>query len=73
VTHNVREAVRLGDRVVLMTFRPGRVKQEFPIDLPRPRHIEETDVARTAKEILSCLREEINKSLEAEYADEKAK
>lgn len=73
VTHNVREAVRLGDRVVLMTFRPGRVKQEFPISLPRPRHIEETDVARTAKEILSCLREEINKSLEAEYADEKAR
>ena len=73
VTHNVREAVRLGDRVVLLTFRPGRVKQEFPISLPRPRHIEETDVARTAKEILSCLREEINKSLEAEYADEKAR
>jgi len=71
VTHNVREAVRLGDRVVLLTFRPGRVKQEFPISLPRPRHIEESDVARTAKEILSCLREEINKSLEAEYADEK--
>ena len=70
VTHNVREAVRLGDRVALMTFRPGRVKQEFPIHLPRPRHIEETDVARTAKEILSCLREEINKSLAAEYADE---
>ena len=71
VTHNVREAVRLGDRVALMTFRPGRVKQEFSINLPRPRHIEETDVARTAKEILGCLREEINKSLEAEYADEK--
>lgn len=73
VTHNVREAVRLGDRVALMTFRPGRVKQEFQIHLPRPRHIEETDVARTAREILDCLREEINKSLEAEYADEKAK
>jgi len=73
VTHNVREAVRLGDRVVLLTFRPGRVKQEFPISLPRPRHIEETDVALTAKEILGCLREEINKSLEAEYADEKTK
>lgn len=68
VTHNVREAVRLGDRVALFTFRPGRVKREYAIDLPRPRHIEETDVARAASEILGCLREEINKSLEAEYA-----
>ena len=73
VTHNVREAVRLGDRVALMTFRPGRVKQEFPVHLARPRHMEEVDVARTAREIMDCLREEINKSLEVEYADEKAK
>jgi NitT/TauT family transport system ATP-binding protein len=73
VTHNVREAVRLGDRVVLLTFRPGRVKQEFAVDLPRPRHMEQPDVARTSGEILACLRDEINKSLEAEYADEKAR
>jgi NitT/TauT family transport system ATP-binding protein len=71
VTHNVREAVRLGNRVVLFTFRPGRVKQEFTVDLPRPRHLEEVDVARTAREILDSLREEINKSLEAEYGNEK--
>ena len=67
VTHNVREAVRLGDRVVLLTFRPGRVKREFEVELPRPRHLEEVDVARTARAILEDLREEINKSLEAEY------
>jgi NitT/TauT family transport system ATP-binding protein len=67
VTHNVREAVRLGDRVVLLTFRPGRVKNEFLVDLPRPRHLEDFDVARTAREILDELREEINRSLEAEY------
>jgi len=73
VTHNVREAVRLGDRVALLTFRPGRVKQEFSVNLPRPRHMEQPDVARTAGDILSCLRDEINKSLEAEYADEKAR
>ena len=71
VTHNVREAVRLGDRVALLTFRPGRVKHEFSVNLARPRHMEHTEVARTARDILDCLRDEINKSLEAEYADEK--
>jgi len=69
VTHNVREAVRLGDRVALLTFRPGRVKTEFAVDLPRPRHLEDVDVARTAREILDELREEINRSLEVEYHD----
>jgi NitT/TauT family transport system ATP-binding protein len=68
VTHNVREAVRLGDRVALMSFRPGRVKEEFVVALPRPRHLEEVEVARTARAILDSLRDEINKSLEAEYA-----
>jgi NitT/TauT family transport system ATP-binding protein len=67
VTHNVREAIRLGDRVVLLTFRPGRVKSEFPVQLPRPRHLEDPAVARTAREILDELRDEINRSLEAEY------
>jgi len=67
VTHNVREAIRLGDRVVLLTFRPGRVKSEFPVSLPRPRHLEDPAVAGAAREILDELREEINRSLEAEY------
>lgn len=67
VTHNVREAVRLGDRVALLTFRPGRVKREFKIDLPRPRHLEDVHVAGSTREILTDLREEINKSLEEEY------
>ena len=70
VTHNVREAVRLGDRVVLLTFRPGQVKREYIVDLARPRHIEEIEVARTARDILGCLREEINKALAAEYSHE---
>src|SRR3990170_951360 len=45
VTHNVREAVRLGDRVLLLTFRPGRIKNQFQVGLGRPRHVEDADVA----------------------------
>jgi NitT/TauT family transport system ATP-binding protein len=69
VTHNVREAVRLGDRVVVLSFRPGRVKSEYAIDLPRPRHLEDTEVAVKAREVLGDLREEINRSLEVEYQE----
>jgi NitT/TauT family transport system ATP-binding protein len=72
VTHNVREAVRLGDRVALFSFRPGRVKQEYRIDLPRPRQLEDVSVATCAREILNDLREEINKSLEEQYGHEAA-
>ncbi|HVP54260.1 MAG TPA: ABC transporter ATP-binding protein [Candidatus Eisenbacteria bacterium] len=67
VTHNVREAARLGDRVAVFTFRPGRIKREFLVTEPRPRQIEDPAVSRCAKEILEDLREEINKSLEQEY------
>jgi NitT/TauT family transport system ATP-binding protein len=73
VTHNVREAVRLGDRVVLLTFRPGQIKREYRIDLPRPRHLEDVNVAGSAREILDDLREEINKSLAEEYGREAAR
>jgi NitT/TauT family transport system ATP-binding protein len=59
VTHNVREAVRLGDRVVLLTSRPGRVKSEFAVDLPRPRRIESAPVADLAATIVDQLREEV--------------
>src|SRR4029079_9268297 len=40
VTHNVREAARLADRIVLLTSRPGRVAAEFQVAIPRPRRIE---------------------------------
>jgi len=59
VTHNVREAARLGDRIVLLTSRPGRVAEEFVVDLPRPRRIEDTDVARLAAEVTTRLRHEV--------------
>jgi NitT/TauT family transport system ATP-binding protein len=59
VTHNVREAARLGDRIVLLTSRPGRVAEEFPVDIPRPRRIEDPDVAALAGVVTARLREEV--------------
>ncbi len=59
VTHNVREAVRLGDRVVLLTSRPGRVAEEFRVEMPRPRRIEDHNVATLAGEITTRLRQEV--------------
>jgi len=57
--------------VALLTFRPGRVEAGISVNLPRPRHMEQPDVARNIGDILNCLRDEINQVLEAEYADEK--
>jgi NitT/TauT family transport system ATP-binding protein len=56
VTHNVREAVRLGDRVVLMTPRPGRVAQLWDVDIPRPRELDSFEVSGLAHEITGRLR-----------------
>jgi NitT/TauT family transport system ATP-binding protein len=61
VTHNVREAVRLGQRVVLMSSRPGRIAREWQIDVPEPRRIEDEDVSRLAGEITAELRKEIRR------------
>ena len=59
VTHNVREAVRLGDRVVLLSSRPGTVIEDFPITLPRPRRTDSTEVAELASSITDRLRQEV--------------
>ncbi len=60
VTHNVREAVRLGDRVVMLTSRPGRIADEFWIDVPRPRR-DATALATASAEITDRLREEVRR------------
>jgi len=59
VTHNVREAVRLGDRVVLLSSRPGRVVAEYEVSSDRPRRIEDRAVAVLAGEITDALRKEV--------------
>ncbi|BFU96461.1 MAG: Nitrate transport ATP-binding subunits C and D [Nitrospira sp.] len=56
VTHNVREAVCLGDRVILFSPHPGRIREEFAIPLPRPRDINSVELARYATEITRVLK-----------------
>jgi NitT/TauT family transport system ATP-binding protein len=56
VTHNVREAICLGDRVFLLSPRPGRVRDEFKIDLPRPRDLNDPALAAIAQSITLVLR-----------------
>jgi NitT/TauT family transport system ATP-binding protein len=61
VTHNVREAVRLGDRVVVLSSRPGRVVAEYPIDIERPRRIDSPAVAAASATITDRLRAEVRR------------
>jgi NitT/TauT family transport system ATP-binding protein len=61
VTHNVREAVRLGDRVVVLSSRPGRVIAEFDVPIERPRRIDSAPVAELAARVTDRLREEMSR------------
>jgi len=56
VTHNVREAVCLGDRVILMSPSPGRIVQAFDIPLSRPRDMNSVELATHAARIAAALR-----------------
>jgi len=61
ITHNVREAVRLGQRVLLMSSRPGRIVREWAVEVHGERRIEAPEVATLAVEITDHLREEIRR------------
>jgi NitT/TauT family transport system ATP-binding protein len=69
VTHNVREAVRLADRVVLVGTRPGRILHEEVIDLPRPRAAGDPRVAALANGIARRIASEVEKVAREEADD----
>jgi NitT/TauT family transport system ATP-binding protein len=66
VTHDIEEAVLLGDRVLVMTGRPGSIREEIPIPLPRPRALsarEQPEVMEIKWHIWNMLEDEVRKSL----------
>ena len=61
VTHNVREAARLGDRIVVLSSRPGKVLETFDVDIDRPRRIESPEVSELAATVTATLRNEVRR------------
>ena len=69
ITHNITEAVQLSDRILVMTYRPGRTKRIVEIKLPRPRTSEIVSseaFGRYVAQIWADLREEATKGLRDE-------
>ncbi|MCG5462093.1 ABC transporter ATP-binding protein [Micromonospora sp. NPDC053740] len=61
VTHNVREAARLADRIILLSSRPGRIIYSTEVTIPRPRRIDSPEVAAIAAEVTERLRTEVGR------------
>ena len=75
ITHNLTEAVQLSDRVIVMTYRPGRVKRIVDIDLPHPRDADVVGSDRFGRyvaEIWHDLREEATRGIEESEAQARA-
>jgi len=61
VTHSVGEAVRLADRVVVLSAAPGQVKRELPVALPRPRNFDDPELTRIVGLVRAEIKEEVER------------
>ncbi|MGB6105708.1 MAG: ABC transporter ATP-binding protein [Pusillimonas sp.] len=62
ITHNIEEAIFLGDRVVVMTSRPGKFKEIVPVDLPRPRDVTSKEFNEIRRHVTAILTDEVHKA-----------
>jgi ABC-type nitrate/sulfonate/bicarbonate transport system ATPase subunit len=62
ITHNIEEAIFLGDRVVVMTSRPGKFKEVVPVDLPRPRDVTSKEFNEIRRHVTGLLTDEVRKA-----------
>jgi NitT/TauT family transport system ATP-binding protein len=69
ITHNVNEALRLGDRVLLLSYRPARIRREVWVDLPRPRRPEDPHLAEMRAFLLRELKADVQAAVEEELGD----
>lgn len=68
VTHNIDEAVLLGDRVILLSHSAGKIRREFIVDIPRPRDLDHAAIRNIVSEVMDELRESSYRNKDLSYA-----
>ncbi|MCD2138297.1 ABC transporter ATP-binding protein [Salinicoccus halitifaciens] len=70
ITHNIREALTLSDRVLLMSTRPGKIKESFTVRAARPRDPADSVIVDLEKRVMTELEIEMEKVLKEEFGDD---
>jgi len=68
VTHNIEEAVLLGDRVIILSHSAGKIRKEFVLNIPRPRDLHHAAIRNIVSEVLDELRESSYRNKDLSYA-----